>query len=226
MKGAAIIPCSPELMLAWTYAFTSRYDTRLHVESNGADMNKYPNKVVCHVNKHHHIIYYTMRAPFPLNARSFLCRGVWKRIDPDTYIFVYKPVTPSDPHVPKFTPSSIKNVIPSDYECTWVIRRLRPNNFCHCTYMVRADIKGNVPAIVLNHGAANTLEKLKRAHSYFTKYNQVDYDQKTLREEMKAEEMEFDNEYGLGEEGKDITVSVSTRRASYGSIFEDAQGGT
>ena len=35
VKGTAIIPTSPEKMLAWTFAFNSNYDMSLHFEANG-----------------------------------------------------------------------------------------------------------------------------------------------------------------------------------------------
>ena len=224
VKGSAIIPTSPERMLAWVYAFTSNYDQRLHVVSNGRDFDAYPNKVITHINNHHHIVYYCMKVPFPLNSRSFLCRGIWKRTDEDQYILIYKPCTTSEPDVPDFKPSTKKNVIASDYEATWVIRRLRPYNFCHCTYMVRADIKGNVPAVILNHSATGALEKLKRAHTYFSKHNTVDYDEKALRDEMKEEDMEFNDDYGLGREdgqGDCMKISVSTRLDNFGTTDTD-----
>jgi len=79
--------------------------------------------------------------------------------------------------------------------------------------MVMADIKGNVPAKILNIGAANTLEKLKRAHAYFMKTNTQEYDERELREEMKREELEFNDDFGIdGGEGMDkVCVSMSTR---------------
>ncbi|GMH99645.1 hypothetical protein TrVE_jg1818 [Triparma verrucosa] len=208
VKGSAIIPCSPEKMLAWTFAFNSNYDMSLHHKANGTNSDEYPNVVLNMVNNHHHIVYYAMKVPYPLQPRSFLCRGIWKRTDEDTYVLVYRTPSSTSFGVPPNYPRSTKKVIPSVYEATWLIRRLR-NNLCHCTYMVMADIKGNVPAAVLNHGAAGALEKLKRAYQYFEKYNTVEYDEKELREEMKQEEMEFAEGYGMEGGGKDGGMVVS-----------------
>ncbi|GMH51221.1 hypothetical protein TrLO_g3584 [Triparma laevis f. longispina] len=225
VKGSAIIPCSPEKMLAWTFAFNSNYDMSLHHKANGTNSDEYPNVVLNLVNPHHHIVYYAMKVPYPLQPRSFLCRGVWKRTDEDTYVFVYKTPQDGDRDVPADYAHSTKKVIPSVYEATWVIRRMK-NNFCHCTYMVMADIKGNVPAAILNHGAAGALEKLKRAHAYFSKTNTVDYDEKELREEMKQEELDFAEGYGVDGVDKDggMVMSVSTRRSNTSTISSIISG--
>ena len=103
-------------MLAWTFAFNSNYDMSLHYKANGTNSDEYPNVVLNMVNNHHHIVYYAMKVPYPLQPRSFLCRGILKRTDEGKIVSVFPIVhlrVPIKSHIQPFTclpsPSPPKN---------------------------------------------------------------------------------------------------------------------
>jgi len=77
------VQTTPERLLGWVYNVESDYDKSKHLLANGPNAELYPSLSVCHHNDHHQIYYSCRKMPFPLVARDFLQRIIYKRLDGD-----------------------------------------------------------------------------------------------------------------------------------------------
>jgi len=162
-------------MLAWFYHVESDQNMAKHLKSNGPNSDQYPNKEVAKINDHHHIYYSCRKLPFPLVARDWLQRGIFKSLESDSgYMLVYRSVEEND--VPPFTPSTLKENekrIRGNFMAICLFERL-PFDCTKFTYIVKADIRGNVPKVVAETGLSGQVETVRRAYNYFERDEEVD----------------------------------------------------
>ena len=64
-KCTGVVQTSPENLLSWLYLIDSNQAKQSHINSNGPDSSKYPNKVVRRINNHHQLLYACRKLPPP-----------------------------------------------------------------------------------------------------------------------------------------------------------------
>jgi len=106
-----IVQTTPERLLAWFFTVDLDYDHAKHVKGNGPNADLYPNITVAMLNDHHKIYYSCRKLPFPLVARDWLQRSIYKEIDNEEmggYLLAYQHIDEAKTDVPPFTPSTLK----------------------------------------------------------------------------------------------------------------------
>ena len=113
--------------------------------------------------------------PFPLAARDFLSRVIFKQVDVGKYISVVCPINESSQDgVPRFTPSVLKDRERTRGELTTLaIFEPLPHYCCRFRYFVKVDIKGNIPKLVAEAGLNGAVIKVREAHQLFERAEEV-----------------------------------------------------
>jgi len=97
--------------------------------------------------------------PFPLVARDWLVRSIYKEI-PTGYMLINVFAHPNEPDVPAFNPSTLKEGngrIRGFVSSLCIFERL-PFGQTKFTYIVKMDIKGDVPKVVADSGISGSVE--------------------------------------------------------------------
>jgi len=115
--------------------------------------------------------------PFPLVARDWLSRSIWKQIDEDKFVAVYKFINEAmATDMPlSFTPSTLpeEKRIRGQVNTQATFERL-PNDCTKFTYITKVDAKGRVPKVVAESGLAGVVETVCEAYQYFERDDEID----------------------------------------------------
>ena len=169
-----VVETSPEELLAWLWHNESNQSKASHVKQNGSDSSKFPNKVVCRINDHSNINYSCRKLGAPLAARDWLTRGIWRKIDSDSYMLIFKSIADDDPDVPQsFQKTSLENVVRGELTAIYKFRRL-PYDQTNFTMTAKADVKGSLPTKLANRAISKVLNTVLRACEYFNKPGRID----------------------------------------------------
>jgi len=173
-KCHGVVETSPEELLAWLWHNESNQSKASHVKQNGSDSSKFPNKVVCRINDHSNINYSCRKLGAPLAARDWLTRGIWRKIDSDSYMLIFKSIADDDPDVPQsFQKTSLENVVRGELTAIYKFRRL-PYDQTNFTMTAKADVKGSFPTKLANRAISKVLNTVLRACEYFNKPGRID----------------------------------------------------
>jgi len=147
------------------------------VEQNGDDENAFPSRCESLINNHHHLLYACRRMPFPLVARDFFSRGIWKKLDPNKFVLVYNydDEKNSGLEIKKTTLNKSK-VVRAEYQGCYLFERVARNK-TFMSYVAKVDVRGMIPSALANTGLKGVVGTVDRAVEYFE-------DQSFLRREQ------------------------------------------
>lgn len=164
-KSEGVVCTNPEDLLAWYFAFDSNQNLVKHEDQNGPDFDKFPSRIEEARSEHNHIIYSCRKMPFPLSPRDFLHRGIWKKIDSDTFLLGYH-YCDEDELEDGLQRATAGGVVRGQFQCAYHMKRIG-GNCTKLTYIARVDVKGMVPAALANTGIGGMVETVNRACDYF-----------------------------------------------------------
>ena len=158
-----------------------------HKDQNGDDPSAFPSRTEEEFSPHHHIIYSCRKMPFPLSPRDFLHRGVWKKLDEDTFMLGYKYCEDND-LTEGLVRASARGVVRAEFQGIYYFERTKANH-TKLTYIAKADVKGMIPSAIANTGVSGMVETVNRAQAYFAPQEWEDcQDGGTGKDESKCEE--------------------------------------
>ncbi|GMI62514.1 hypothetical protein ScalyP_jg5719 [Parmales sp. scaly parma] len=171
-KCEGVVACTPEHLLGWYWDVKSFQNRRKHIDQNGDDEDNFPNRLEGEFNNHHHIFNTCWKMPFPLAPRSFLHRGIWRRVTRDRYVLCYK-FFEEDERIKNELPDLLvskleikKKAVRAEYQGVYLFERMSEDR-TRMVYISKVDVKGRVPAMVVNSGLKGLVETVNRAVEYF-----------------------------------------------------------
>jgi len=177
-KCKGLVQTSPENLLSFFFAYESDWAMADHWERNGMDRIHFPRKIVENINAHHHITYNAQKMPFPITARDYLSRWVWRVDADDSFVIVSVPVTRKNLLRKKFEPSRLETVT-GEFYCICKIERFKHNQSL-VTYITKFDVKGSVNQKIVTSMTITEADMVRKFYDFFECDDKIDSIERNL----------------------------------------------
>ena len=119
------------------------------------------------------IHYQCSKLPFPLHARDWLQRAIFKKLDNGDLVLVFRTISEKEEDVPEYKRSTMKPPpTRGDFNGYYYLERL-PNDCTKLSYIAKADIRGSVPKVVAESGLRTIVSTVETAYEFFERDEEV-----------------------------------------------------
>ena len=142
-------------------------------------LRKNPREVVKTIAPNHKVFAKIEDFPFPLENRLFISENAWMKNPDGSFVFAFQPPK-SDNFVDNTLVNLGKNTSRQLINAkSWGFGIIKPtgthnNDSCHVTWVLKIDLKGNIPPTIMEAQIPHSLKLISHIHEKFSRDDEID----------------------------------------------------